>query len=124
MLAPPQPGETQISDDVLEDKIKDSEEASVVSVDSDNLSQPQNISFNVGRICKKRSTTCHELHHYCYHLSLKIDIALKPLLADVDSSEIIDPDDLVSILDKQGTIDNLFDGYKSMLSRAKSEFVS
>ncbi|KAJ2806784.1 hypothetical protein H4R20_001556 [Coemansia guatemalensis] len=124
MLAPPQPGESPIFDKGQESNSIASEVSSVVSVDSDISSQPQHISFNVGRTCKKRSAACHELHHYCYHLLLKIDIALKPLLATAGDSGVIDPDDLVSILDEQGTIDNLFDDFKSMLSRAKSEFVS
>ncbi|KAJ2080378.1 hypothetical protein H4R24_003119 [Coemansia sp. RSA 988] len=122
MLAPLQPEETPVFDENQEGSSKASEVSSVVSVDSDNSSQTQNISFNVGRTCKKRSAACHELHHYCYHLSLKIDIALKPLLASMEGSVDIDPDDLVSMLDEQGTIDKLFADFKSMLSRTKSEF--
>ncbi|KAJ1804117.1 hypothetical protein LPJ75_005674 [Coemansia sp. RSA 2598] len=129
ILAPPNPD--GMGAESLADKSTFSDDSSddVVSYPSD-----AHVDYNVGAVCKRRSETCHELHHYFFHLSNAVerdlgllDYSSQSRASDLetDDGEIwdgFDPDDLVEMLEKQGRIDRLFADFKSLLSRSKIGF--
>ncbi|KAJ2851222.1 hypothetical protein IWW36_001243 [Coemansia brasiliensis] len=127
-LAPPQTGTDENNDSSDNSESSESDAVSVVSVTSAD-SSPNYPSYNVGRTCKLRSEICHQLHHYFYHLLNDVEAAIQPLLDDVQQSdstdsEDIDPDNLVSLLEKQGVTDRLYNEFQEMVASAKSEFTS
>ncbi|KAJ2006337.1 hypothetical protein GGI04_001912 [Coemansia thaxteri] len=134
ILAPPMPGEMVSEADVAEGEESDN----VVTINDDSeddsakgkQAQPH-FDYNLGKTCKLRSEICHELHHYLYHLANVVEIHLQTL--ELDSSqqsasgggwEDVPPDDLVEMLDKRGQVDDLFQQFKELVSRSKSEFTS
>ncbi|KAJ1964668.1 hypothetical protein GGI12_001270 [Dipsacomyces acuminosporus] len=84
-----------------------------------NSHEQKTVSFNVGRLCNHRAKVWHELYHYFYHLANAVEVALNTLDTNVKDA---DPADMVSMLDDQGTLDNFFEDFKDLLSRAKSGF--
>ncbi|KAJ2487563.1 hypothetical protein EV174_000458 [Coemansia sp. RSA 2320] len=134
ILAPPMPGEMVSEADDAEGEESDN----VVTINDDSeddsakgkQAQPH-FDYNLGKTCKLRSEICHELHHYLYHLANVVEIHLQTL--ELDSSqqsasgggwEDVPPDDLVEMLDKRGQVDDLFQQFKELVSRSKSEFTS
>ncbi|KAJ1992464.1 hypothetical protein GGI25_000135 [Coemansia spiralis] len=132
ILIPPRPGESVIATSA---RIQSDSESINSDSDFESLSprrEQRNVKYNVGRTCKQRSKVGHELHHYFYHLSTLVEIALSTLafsdIENVDTTtatwEEADPDDLVDLMDSQGIIDKLYAGFKDLVSRSKSGFAS
>ncbi|KAJ2369068.1 hypothetical protein H4S01_001222 [Coemansia sp. RSA 2610] len=120
-LMPPHGDALETSDDQDE-----TDTDSVASVGSQPERPPK---YNVGKTCKLRSEICHQLHHYFYHLSYEVDIALQALQAEDPSnaafnSDAAGADDLVTALEAQGTMDRLYDKFKDLVANAMSEFTS
>ncbi|KAJ2707726.1 hypothetical protein FB645_000499 [Coemansia sp. IMI 203386] len=129
MLVPPNPDDLDT---------RPPAERSPYSVEcNDDLSSDSSayyIDYNVGAVCKQRSETCHELHHYFLHLSDAVERHLRALdfsgfrkafEPDSDDDEPwsgFDPDHLVEMLESQGQIDRLFAEFKDLLSRSKAGF--
>ncbi|KAJ2557449.1 hypothetical protein EV175_001341 [Coemansia sp. RSA 1933] len=140
-LIPPQPGEKVTA---TSSETQDVGENSPMTVSGDDdsdfetgglLRKRSVVEFNVGKTCKQRAETGHELHHYFYHLAHLVEISLSTLSIndhgigieeeDEDGGWINrEPDDLVEILDSQGMVDKLFANFKDLLSRSKSGFAS
>ncbi|KAJ1854090.1 hypothetical protein LPJ76_004291 [Coemansia sp. RSA 638] len=123
-LAPPQT-ENEV-DDIDETETSASDALCGDSGDGNVLSVP---AYNVGRTCKQRSSVCHKLHHYFYHLSDDVEAALELLLEDGKSNSAhepydIEPGDMVAKLESRGTTDKLYEEFQSLVDSAKSEFTS
>ncbi|KAJ2398113.1 hypothetical protein GGI23_003306 [Coemansia sp. RSA 2559] len=136
-LVPPRPGELVATDSSeMQDNGRDS--PTTVSDDEDSdieagafRRKRSAAEFNVGKICKQRAETGHELHHYFYHLAHLVEISLSTLSfsghnngVEAGSWNLVDPDDLVEMLDGQGMVGKLFIDFKALLSRSKSGFAS
>ncbi|KAJ1663365.1 hypothetical protein EV178_005082 [Coemansia sp. RSA 1646] len=134
VLIPPHPGEyPTLSFDDTQDSSQDN--LMVVSDDEDSdfetgfLQRKHSVvEYNVGRTCKQRAETGHELHHYFYHLAYLVEISLSTLSFHGESNDgewiHKEPEDLVEMLDGQGMVDKLFTNFKDLLSRSKSGFAS
>ncbi|KAJ1784696.1 hypothetical protein LPJ59_006300, partial [Coemansia sp. RSA 2399] len=136
-LIPPRPGEP-VATDASETQDNGRDSPMIVSDDEDSdfetgafRRKRSAVEFNVGKICKQRAETGHELHHYFYHLAHLVEISLSTLSfhghidgVEAGSWNLVDPDDLVEMLDGQGMVDKLFTDFKALLSRSKSGFAS